>query len=121
MKAVFVLVMLAFASAAGATCVPKDLGGPGSGLVYSENGKGCWVGWWCPAPADPNGAQVYTPYVAVGLKSKCGLVGTRREFWAWVKTPDTKKLTFGADPWTDPALKAVWFHEKAKLDAVKPK
>lgn len=121
MKAVLLTMML-LAPQAWATCVPANLGGPGSQLVYSENGKGCWVGWWCPVPAaDPQRPATYSPYVAVAVKSKCGLVGTRREFWAWVKSPDKDKLTFGADPWTDPGLRAVWFHEKAKLDAVKPK
>ncbi len=106
-------------SASHASCIPSNLGGTGSKLVYSENGKGCWVGWWCPA-SDPNVGKWHPqPYIAAAVKSKCGLVGTRREFWAWVQNPKSSTLKFGLDPHNDPTLKAVWFSERSKLESVK--
>ena len=102
-----------------ASCIPANLGGTGSKLIYSENGRGCWVGWWCPA-ADPNGSKWHAqPYIAAAVKSRCGLVGTRRDLWAWVQRPTVNGLRFGADPHTDPALRAVWWSERSKLEAVK--
>lgn len=103
---------------AHASCIPANLGGTGSNLVYSENGRGCWVGWWCPA-ADPQTKWHAQPYIAAAVKSRCGLVGTRRDLWAWVQKPTVSGLRFGADPHTDPALRAVWWSERAKLEAVK--
>lgn len=111
-----VLMLLIILSPARGACVPADLGGPGSRLVFSENSRGCWVGWWCPA-ADPKQKWDATPYVAAALKSKCGLVGTRKAFWDWVAAPNTKALTFGLNPHTDPGLLAVWQPELAKLRA----
>lgn len=111
-------IALALMGQAHASCVPANLGGTGSRLVYAENGAGCWVGWWCPS-GDPQERWAKTPYIAAAVKSKCGLVGTRRELWAWVQKPSVAALKFGADPHTDAALRAVWWPERAKLDAVR--
>ena len=120
MKNVIALLLTSFTLFnAQANCIPADLGGKGSKLVYSENGKGCWVGWWCPS-TDPNMGKWHPqPYIAAAIKSKRGLVGTRREFWQWVQQPSSKNLTFGLDPHTDPALKVVWYSERSKLESVK--
>lgn len=112
------LIALALLGQAHASCIPANLGGTGSKLVYSENSKGCWVGWWCPG-ADPQEKWHKQPYIAAAVKSRCSLVGTRRDLWAWVQSPKVNSLRFGADPHTDPALLTVWWSERAKLEAVK--
>lgn len=98
---------LALAGAAHAACLPPAL----DKIAAGSNPRGDWVGWWCP-----NGH----PYVAACLKSTCSLVGSKRAVATWLGNPSLDALTFGRDPHTDAAIRAVWAPERAKLDALKP-
>ena len=110
------LILLAalLCGAAQAACLPAQLqGGTGSPMVVSYNKQGAWAGWWCP------GASL--PYVAVVTTKYLTNVAMQRVVTAWLVNPSLDDLVFGSDPHTDPALRAAWVPERAKLDAVKPK
>lgn len=100
-----------FRPAFSAECLPSTLGGAGSQAVVSSNTKGDWAGWWCP------GSDV--PYIAACPRAVCSLVGSKRAVASWLSGPKVEGLTFGKNPHTDAALRAVWVPERAKLDALK--
>lgn len=109
MRFLLALLFLFATAAQGAACYPAQMLGSGGVAVYSENAKGCWIGWRCKG--------VEAPYIAAAVKSKCGLVGTRKFIGAWIASPSLSALQFGSDPHTDPELKEVWYSERAKIPA----
>lgn len=98
-------------ASAQAFCLPPTKGGMPQ-VAASQNPRGCWAGWWC----SPSSA-----YVIAATKQQCDLVGNQRAFAAWVMAPDPQRLPFSADFRNDAALSAVWKHERAKLDALRPR
>jgi hypothetical protein len=97
-------------------CLPSQIGGTGSRFVQSFNSLGAWAGFWCK---DEQG--VWTPRVVAITKQYTDNVTAWKTVSAFMQNPQAKLLTFGADPFTDAPLRAVWVPEVAKLDAVKPK
>lgn len=97
-------------------CLPSQLGGTGSRFVQSFNSLGAWAGYWCK---DDQG--IWNARVVAITKQYTDNVTVWKTVSAFVQNPQAKLLTFGADPFTDATLRAVWVPEVAKLDAVKPK
>lgn len=94
-------------ASAHATCIPASL----SAVAANSNTKGDWVAWWC----SPNDV-----YVAACIRAKCGLVGSKRAVAAWLRNPSTEALTFGPNPITDPALRAVWLPDAQMIIKTRP-
>ena len=104
------LALLLFASTAQAACLPPlNTQTLTPKWVVSDNARGCWAGWYC-------GESLY---VAAATKQQCSLVGVKRAVATWATSPDVAALTFGQNPHTDPALRAVWEPERSKLDKLK--
>jgi len=99
--------------AAAPSCLPANVGGSGTAWVGNVNQAGMWVGWWCSR------TEVY---VAACTRSAClGQWAAHRLIALWLQSPSTDDLAFGADPYSDPKLRAVWVPDAAMLDAVRPK
>lgn len=101
------------AAATPPSCLPANVGGSGTAWVGNVNQAGMWVGWWCSR------TEVY---VAACTRSAClGRWAAHRLIALWLQSPSTDDLAFGADPYSDPKLRAVWVQDAAMLDAVRPK
>jgi hypothetical protein len=81
--------------------LPANLHGCGSDAYMAENPKGCWVTWK---------KETGKRYLAVAQAKYCNSTTARKAAYAWIRNPSVPALQFGKDPWTDPALKAVWMY-----------
>ena len=97
---------------AQAACLPPKGDNDLPIWAVSQNPKGCWAAWRCPSGKT---------YLVAVTKQQCGLVGVQRAAAAWLMAPDADALTFGADPWADPELRAVWVPEREKMDGLPPR
>ena len=86
-------------------CLPKQLGGTATRAIVKSNTKGDFAAWYC--------ANEEMPTLVVCIKSTCSLTGSKRALAALINNPSTAGLNdalkpYTANPYTDPALRAVW-------------
>lgn len=108
------LILAPILALAGApSCLPSNVGGTGTQWVANTNKAGMWAGWWC-SPTER--------YIAACTRAQClGSWAAHRVVTLWLMGPNVGDLFFGSDPFTDPALLAVWQQDAAMLEAVRPK
>lgn len=98
--------------AAAPSCLPSNVGGTGTTWVANTNKQGMWAGWWCSHTER---------YIVACTRAQClGSWAAHRVVTLWLMGPNLDDLFFGADPFSDPALLAVWQPDAAMLEAVRP-
>ena len=104
-------LLIATAVHAAPSCLPNQLGGSGTEFVSGDNPDGYWAAYWCSHDE---------LYVAACTRAKCSGFGAMHMVRLWLESPDTADLTFGADPFADPALLKIWTPYREKIDAMRP-
>lgn len=97
------------------SCLPSDLGGPGSVMVTSTNKVGRWAGWWCPGDTTVHVFACRTASCPTGSAIAAKLA----RLWDYTSDATLNEMSY-ALPGPE-TLRDVWAPEWPKLLAVKPK
>jgi hypothetical protein len=116
-KALICAAALALSTAAGAGCLPLDLGGSGTRMVMSSNDSGAAVGWWCPGLTTPT-LSLYAgrwPALTEDLRSRLASIGASSDKLAAI---DQVRAAWATVPLDE--LRDVWGGLRIDLIATRP-